>query len=99
MIDTAKEIGVLYIVFDDAEMLKECIHSAKSLRKFSPGIPTHLITNLPPKLFKVSTFESVDLVSDSTHPLKAKVKYLSHTRFNTTLFLDADTEIRSDITE
>jgi len=91
--------GVLYIVFDDVELLKECVHSASTLRKYSPGIPSQLITNLSPALFKSSVFDSVDLVTDTIHPLKAKVKYLFHTNFETTLFLDADTEIRSDISE
>jgi hypothetical protein len=97
--NTDNQIGVLYIVFDDAEMLEECVFSASSLSKHSPGIPARLITNLSPALIRSGVFDQVDYVSDSTHPLKAKVKYLSQTRFERTLFLDADTQIKADIRE
>jgi hypothetical protein len=91
--------GVLYILFDDKEMLKECLHSVRSLKKNSPGTHSQLITNIPLSRSQKSLFTFVDQVSDPIHPLKAKVKYLLKSRFQNTLFIDADTEIKGDLEE
>lgn len=91
--------GVLYIVNNNSVILEECLHSLASLRKHSPGVQACLITNteLPYSVKKL--FDHFILKNEEIHPLKAKVKWMMDSPFDTTLFLDADTEIRKDIRE
>jgi hypothetical protein len=91
--------GVLYVVADSLQVLAECAHSARSLKRHCPDLPVQLITNIPPRHVDRGLFDFSDPLSATLHPHKAKVSCLTDTRFERTLFLDADTEVRSPIHE
>lgn len=93
-------LGVVYIVTKSIKHLKEAIFSAKSLHKKSPHINVTLMTDLDltRKDTEYKYFNQILKVEANEHPLKLKVKLLSNSPYQQTLFLDSDTEILKDIT-
>lgn len=91
------ERGILYIVSGNPEIVDECVHSAASLKRHHPRLPVQVISDKPSVKFVSKYFDFVDIRPEAMHPLKAKVRYLLDTRFQTTAFLDADTEVRMPI--
>ena len=83
--------GVIYIVQDSEEYLRECIFSAKSVKKYHPELPITLFTNL--KVGKsVNCFNSVVFSDTKLHPFKSKVYHIAASPYEKTLFLDTDTQ-------
>jgi hypothetical protein len=93
------EKGVIFIVSGSDYYLKEAIHSAKSLKKYSPTISITLFSNIVLKELERQYFDFQYDLDSNIHPLKAKVKYLEKSPYEITLFLDSDTEIRKPIDE
>ncbi len=91
--------GVLYFVSGDTNIYDECIYSAQTFKKHNPDIPVQVIAEKDYAGFNNTCFDYVDVYEDQTFPLKAKVKYLSHSRFQHTLFLDADTRVNANVSE
>jgi hypothetical protein len=89
--------GVLYIISADNDIIDECVYSAASLKKHNPNLQVQVITNALSPKFDTRYFDFVDVHPEPYHPLKAKVRFLNESRFKTTLFLDADTEVRASI--
>jgi hypothetical protein len=73
------------------------VHSAVTLKRFSPDLPVQVITDKQQYFRRQNLFDFVDEASEPLHPLKAKIAYLRKSRFKRTLYLDADTELRADI--
>lgn len=69
------------------------------MKRHNPRIPLQLITARPLSRQQRRHFDHIDFTDENIHPLKAKVACLGRTRFRRTLFLDADTEVTSDISE
>jgi hypothetical protein len=92
------DAGLLYVVTDSEVALDECAHSARTFRKYCPEIQVQLVTNMPLGSRRVF-FDFVDALPLQLHPHKAKVLALQQTRFERTLFLDADTEVRGPVYE
>jgi hypothetical protein len=89
--------GVIYIVVGELKYLKECIFSAKSLKKYCPDLPITLFTD---KLdVHEDCFNEIKTIKNDINPFKNKVKYLYSSPYEWTLFLDSDTQILKPIYE
>ena len=91
--------GALYIAtksehFKRGDYLKMALHSIDSLQKVSK-LPITLITNVPCDRddINVVQVESVNTEKDYT---KDKTFYMQHTPYESTIFIDADTEVLED---
>jgi len=91
--------GALYIAtkskyFNRGDYLKMALHSIDSLQKVSK-LPVTLITNVPCDRddINVVQVESVNTEKDYT---KDKTFYMQHTPYESTIFIDADTEVLED---
>ncbi len=90
--------GVIYVVQDSDECLRECIFSAKSLKKFHPDWSITLFTNL--KIENPNSyFDSVVESPIGLHPFKSKIFNIAASPYERTLFLDTDTQILQPIDE
>ncbi len=89
--------GVIYIVVGKIRYLQECIFSASSLKKHCPDIPITLFTDKND--VKEKCFDEIKLIENDTNPMKNKVKYMYHSPYDYTLFLDSDTKVRQPIYE
>lgn len=85
--------GVVYIAFGD-RCLREADHSANSLALYCPELPRLLITD---SKVAQSCFDEV-WVRPMRH-IRAKIDYLAETPFQDTLYMDSDTEVRSNLRE
>lgn len=92
-----RERGVVFIVGGADKYLREAIHSARTLRRFNPGLPITLFTDIEIEAPERLPFDEVVRIEEHIHPLKAKVKYLKEPPYQHTLFLDCDTEVRGDV--
>ena len=91
--------GALYIAtksehFKRGDYLKMALHSIDSLQKVSK-LPITLVTNVPCDRddINVVQVESVNTEKDYT---KDKTFYMQHTPYESTIFIDADTEVLED---
>ncbi|NEO54925.1 MAG: hypothetical protein F6K54_18690 [Okeania sp. SIO3B5] len=89
--------GLIYIVTGAKKYIDECIFSAKSFKSQCPDIPVTLFTDN--NSIQESCFDNVNLISDSIHPWKIKVKYLLNSPYKYTLFMDSDTQVVQPIYE
>ncbi len=90
--------GILYVATGE-KYIRAAIHSAESVRKHCPNLPTHLFADWQNHAFKFdaspSPFTSVEKI---LHPhRRSKVDYLTQTPFDHTLYLDTDTTLNADI--
>ncbi|MGE0449575.1 MAG: putative nucleotide-diphospho-sugar transferase [Vicinamibacterales bacterium] len=92
--------GVLYIA-SGAKYIRAAMQSAKSVRRFCPGLATHLFADWDRHGFDFAAspgpFTSVGLIDDPHY--RSKVDYLARTPFERTLYLDTDTLLTADIRE
>lgn len=84
--------GIIYIAFGK-RYVDEAIFSAKSVKVFT-SLPVCLFTDIETK---ASCFDQEIIISPEHK--RAKVDFLSQSPFERTLYLDSDTEIRSDMTD
>jgi hypothetical protein len=84
--------GVIYIVTGQT-YVEAAERSAKSVRDFSPSLEIDIFTDTLPA--QVEIFDSIHIIPDPHR--RSKVDWLNKTRFDETIFLDADTLIVSDI--
>ncbi len=89
--------GVIYVVTGSQKYIDECIFSANSFKNQCPDIPVTLFTDN--HSIKDSCFDNLNLINDSIHPWKIKVKYMLDSPYQYTLFLDSDTQVVQPIYE
>lgn len=99
--EAPKKKGVLFIAFG-YEYLFMAIHSARTAKQETPGIGAAIVTNIPVSDVLAETGKPLfDYISFSNDALDKNRKYkLSLDKispFEETIFLDADTEIRRDL--
>src|SRR3954462_1069913 len=92
-----KSSGLLYIVLDKERILRECEFSVRSFKKYCPDIPVQLITNFKKEKINSSLFDYIDVTDKKINPFKGKVFHMQRSRFDRTLFIDADTEFRQPV--
>jgi hypothetical protein len=95
MSNQSTNIGLLYICAGDHQ-LSDAIQSVKSAKKAMPNVETALITDAqsPPACFDTSITKN-----RLEYSFIDKVRYITETPFENTLYLDADTRIYDDISE
>ena len=90
--------GILYIATGE-KYIRAAIHSAETVRKHCPGLPTHLYAGPQDQGldFRRSPhpFTSVAAIEDPHR--RSKVDYMSRTPFDRTLYLDTDTALNTDV--
>ena len=87
--------GVIYCAVGNL-YIREAIHSAKSLRKYNPGINLTLFTTTD-ILIKSNVFDIIKYCPNNYHPWKQKVWCILNSPYCETLYLDTDTEIHNEI--
>lgn len=88
--------GIIYIAVGDI-YVRESIYSAHSVRLFHPDIPITLYTDDEKQSEKFPG--NVVIINRDIHPLKIKVRCLSASPYENTLFLDTDTKVIKPINE
>jgi hypothetical protein len=91
--------GVIYFVSGSQYHLDECLHSLRSLRRYHPHMPVTLFTTLPLSSAQKKLFNKVIHMVNTGSPFKLKVKAISSSPYERTLYLDSDTEIKSSLIE
>ena len=90
--------GVIYIVSGDIKFYKECLYSAKTLKKHNPKIPITVFTDKT--TFKKSKdINNIVILSENINPHKLKIKAIQESPYEKTLFIDTDTQIVNSIME
>ena len=95
MSNQSTNIGLLYICAGDHH-LSDAIQSVKSAKRAMPSVETALITDAqsPPACFDIAITKN-----RLEYNFIDKVRYITETPFENTLYLDADTRIYDDISE
>jgi hypothetical protein len=89
--------GIVYVVTRSRPHVEEAVHSARSLRRWSPDLPATLFTDVALDAESARAFDRVETIFADEHPLKLKVRLLQASPYRQTLFLDSDTEIQRDV--
>lgn len=84
--------GVLYIV-TGKPYIEAAVRSAQSVRRHSPSLKIDIFTDQHPE--ENGLFDRVTIIPDPHR--RSKVDWISHSRFERSLFLDSDTLVVSDI--
>ena len=90
--------GVIYIVAGDIKFYRECLYSAKTMKKNNPNIPITVFTNY--SNFKKGRYiDNVVIMKEDINPHKLKIKAIKNSPYKRTLFIDTDTKITKPIHE
>ena len=93
-----KTKGVIYIVAGDIKFYKECLYSAKTMKRNNPKLHITVFTNY--KTLKKNRFiDNVVFIKDNINPHKLKIKAIKNSPYKRTLFIDTDTQITQPINE
>ncbi|HET6845205.1 MAG TPA: putative nucleotide-diphospho-sugar transferase [Anaerolineales bacterium] len=94
----APTMGVIYICTGE-KYIRAGMSSARTVRKWCPGLPVHLFADWPRHAFQFDVdpgpFTSVTAI-EASHRMP-KVDYMSQSPYDWTLYLDTDTALRADI--
>lgn len=82
--------GILYISTGTKYNL-EAIRSAKSAKKHMPLIPIALFTDEQPNSRNALLFDTINIIEKPNFSFFDKIKYISETPFQKTIFVDTDT--------
>jgi hypothetical protein len=88
-----KSFGVIYIATSEKYLAEAC-QSAFSLKSQHPNIDITLFSS---ENVKSSCFKKVVIIDNPTFTYKDKVRYMNQSPYDSTLFLDTDTYICSEI--
>nr|WP_321452395.1 hypothetical protein [uncultured Carboxylicivirga sp.] len=89
--------GVIYTAGGMKKYTDEAIHSAKTLKKYNPNIQTTLFTTS--KNIRSKYFDQIIVQEADRHPQKYKIENMLISPYDYTLFIDSDTEFKSNIEE
>ncbi|NER01847.1 MAG: TIGR01627 domain-containing protein [Okeania sp. SIO3C4] len=90
-----KSIGVIYIATGE-RFIREACHSVASLKAQMPNMP---VTIFASKDIKNSNFDRVVVIEKPDYNHIDKIKYMSASPYDYTLFIDTDTYISADFAE
>ncbi|GAI43356.1 unnamed protein product, partial [marine sediment metagenome] len=90
-----KTRGVIYIATGE-NYVNEALASAASLKKHMPNLPVTLFTDID---VKSKYIDNVVKINNPKYTFEDKVRYISKSPYNYTLFLDTDTYICDDFSE
>jgi hypothetical protein len=92
--------GILYVA-TGKKYIKAAMHSAKTVKKFCPELPTHLFADYQDYQLNFeqssSPFTTIKVVENPHR--RSKLDYLALTPYDRTLYLDTDTALNADISE
>lgn len=87
--------GIIYIVTGQ-KFLEEACRSAASVKRCMPDIPITILSDVP---VRSPLFEQVVRIANPTHGPEDKIRYLAHSPYEETLYLDSDTYMTEDSRE
>jgi glycosyltransferase involved in cell wall biosynthesis len=87
--------GAIYVALGERRFLDEAILSAATLKLHNPNLPVTLYTDCI--VNQEICFDEVIQVKGDEHPLKAKVKCITSTPYQKTLYLDTDTLVMKSL--
>ena len=83
------------MALEKLQFLEEAKYSAKSLKKYHSNIKITLATDLNIQCPRI--FDNIKYLNSGIHPKKNKVEAIKETPYESTLYIDADTKIKGDL--
>lgn len=90
--------GIIYFADGPKKYFDEAYYSAKSLRKHMPDVPIALITTSDDQI-KRPFCEKIKIADTNDHPFRKKIKAILSSPYDSTIFIDTDTEIKNSFWE